>query len=202
MMLILNEDKINNIMIGKLKGKVDLIRSNYVILDVAGVGYKIQMNEVNIGKLAGQNEVELFIFTYVREDQLSLFGFLSLEELEMFELLDSVSGIGPKAALGILNIAEPRTIKTAILNKDSSILTRVSGVGKKTAERVILDLQNKVEDLPDSERKEAGGQQDVIEALMSMGYSVSEAREAAKTVPGDVDDVSERIKLALRSMKK
>lgn len=189
-------------MIGKLRGRVDLIRNNYIILDVTGVGYKVQMNEVNIGKLASQNEVELFIFTHVREDQLSLFGFLSLEELEMFELLDSVSGIGPKAALGILNIAEPRTIKTAILNKDSSILTRVSGVGKKTAERVILDLQNKVEDLPDSERKEAGGQQDVIEALMSMGYSVSEAREAAKAVPGGVKDVSDRIKLALKSMKK
>lgn len=189
-------------MIGKLTGKIDLIRNNYVILNVGGVGYKIQMNEVSLGRLAGSNEAELFIFTHVREDQLALFGFLTLEELEMFELLDSVSGVGPKAALGILNIAEPRTIKSAILNKDSSILTRVSGVGKKTAERVILDLQNKVEDLPDSEKKEASGQQDVIEALMSMGYSVSEARDAVKTVPTDVKDISEKIKLALKSIKR
>ena len=189
-------------MIGKLTGQVVLARKNYIILDVVGVGYKVFLNEVNVGKISQKQTAEVFIFTHVREDQISLFGFLSLEELEMFELLNSVSGIGPKAAMNILNIAEPRTIKSAILNKESSILTKVSGVGKKTAERVILELQNKVEDLPETERAEAGGQQEVIEVLMTMGYSAFEAREAVKMIPKEVEDVSEKIKLALRSMRK
>jgi Holliday junction DNA helicase RuvA len=188
-------------MIGKLKGKIDYIKHNYAVVD-AGVVYKVQLSEISAGKLAGEDEVEIFIHTYVREDQIALFGFLTLEELDLFELLISVSGIGPKAALSLLNIASPDAIKTAILNQDVSILTRVSGVGKKTAERVVLELQNKIEDLPDNIRQEAQGDQEVMEALMSMGYNTGEAREAAKAVSGKEGDVSEKIKLALKSMKK
>lgn len=190
-------------MIGKLTGKVDLVRDNYVIVDVKGVGYKVQSTEVVLGKVASQAEAEFFIYTHVREDQLGLFGFLSMEELEMFELLISISGIGPKAALGILTIASPKSIKTAIVKEDSSILTRVSGVGKKTAERVILELQSKIDDMdmPEMDKQEAQMDQEVIEALMSMGYNIAEAREAAKAIPQGKGDVSERIKLALKSMK-
>ena len=118
-------------MIGKLMGKIDLIRDNYAIIGVGGVGYKVQLSKVALGRLAKQQEAEVFVYTYVREDQLGLFGFLNIEELEMFELLISISGIGPKAALGILTIASPKAIKTAITKEDPSILTRVSGVGKK-----------------------------------------------------------------------
>jgi holliday junction DNA helicase RuvA len=189
-------------MIGKITGKIDLIRDNYVIVDVGGVGYKIQATEVTLGKISKQQEAEFFVHTHVREDQLGLFGFLSMEELEMFELLISISGIGPKAALGILTIATPKAIKTAIVKEDPSILTRVSGVGKKTAERVILELQSKVDEMPEIDKQEAQMDQDVIEALMTMGYNIAEAREATKAVPQDRRDVSERIKLALKSMKK
>ncbi len=189
-------------MFAKIKGKIEYIKDNYIVVDVNGIGYKIFATPYALGKLAGQKEVDFFIHTYVREDTLALYGFLSSEELEMFELLISISGIGPKAGLGILTVATPRTIKTAILNEDSSILTRVSGVGKKTAERVILELKNKIADMPESEKKGAVSDLDAIEALTGMGYSGTEAREALKSVSKDIKEVGERIKMALKNLGK
>ena len=188
-------------MIGKLKGAVDYFGEGYLVLDVNGVGYKVFCTEVVLGKASGLETLELFIHTHVKEDQLNLIGFEDQGELELFELLISVSGVGPKAALNILNIASPNDIKTAIFNQDSSILTQVSGIGKKTAERLILELQNKVKNFPASSSEAVRGNQDVIEALVAMGYSIGEAREAAK-VAKDIDDISEKIKVALKSIKK
>lgn len=189
-------------MIAKLKGKIEYLRDNYAVIDVAGVGYKVHFSAYTFGKVAGTEQVDIFIHTYVREDVLALYGFLTLEEQEMFELLISISGIGPKAGMGILSIATPKTIKTAILNEDPSILTRVSGIGKKTAERVILELKNKVADMPESEKDETVSDVDAIEALVTMGYSVTEAREALKAIPKDVTDIGQRVKMALRSLGK
>ena len=120
----------------------------------------------------------------------------------MFEQLISISGIGPKAAMGILSIATPKTIKTAILNEDPSILTKVSGIGKKTADRVILELKNKVADISTGDKEEATVDVDAIEALMTMGYSNAEARDALKAVPADVRDVGARVKAALKNLGK
>lgn len=189
-------------MIAKIKGKIEYIRNGYAIVDVNGVGYKIYSTAYTLGKIRGKEEVEFFIHTHVREDAINLYGFLTLEELEMFELLISITGVGPKAGMGILTVATPKTIKTAILNEDSSILTRVSGVGKKTAERVILELKNKIADMPESEKEGAVGDMDAIEALVSMGYSVTEAREALKSVPKDIKDIGERVKRALKGLGK
>jgi Holliday junction DNA helicase RuvA len=147
-------------------------------------------------------EADMHIHTYVREDTFALYGFLSLEELEMFELLISISGIGPKAATGILSIATPKTIKTAILNEDPSILTKVSGIGKKTAERVILELKNKVADMSVGEKEDVVIDSDAIEALVGMGYNIAEARDALKLVPTDVKDVGARIRQALKNLGK
>jgi len=189
-------------MISTIKGKIEYSKGNYVVIDVNGIGYKIFTTPYIIGKIAGKDEVKFFIHTYVREDTLALYGFLAIEELEMFELLISISGIGPKAGLGILTVATPKTIKTAILNEDSSILTKVSGVGKKTAERVILELKNKIADISVGDKEEAVIDSDAIEALVSMGYSVTEAREALKAVPKDLKDVGQRIKHALKNLGK
>ncbi|HOX10415.1 MAG TPA: Holliday junction branch migration protein RuvA [Candidatus Moranbacteria bacterium] len=189
-------------MIAKIKGTIDFLRDNYVVVDVNGVGYKVFVTIHTFGKIAGQQNVELFTHTYVREDTLALYGFLDMEELEMFELLISISGIGPKAATGILSIADPKTIRTAVLNEDSSILTRVSGVGKKIAERVILELKNKVADMPMQEKTQISGDSDVLEALITMGYSNTQAREALKNIPADVKDVGQRVKLALKNLGK
>ena len=196
-------------MIAKLKGKIEFLRGNYAVVDVGGVGYKVFVTLHTFGIIAGlsgretgKKEIELYTHTYVREDTLALYGFLDVEELEMFELLISISGIGPKAATGILSIADPKTIRTAVLNEDSSILTRVSGVGKKIAERVILELKNKVADMPMQEKTQISGDSDVLEALITMGYSNTQAREALKNIPADVKDVGQRVKLALKNLGK
>jgi|YelNatPaOPRAMG01_1025707.scaffolds.fasta_scaffold15452_5 Holliday junction DNA helicase RuvA len=189
-------------MIAKIKGKIVYLRDHYVVVDVNGVGYKIFVTDFAMGKIAGKEEIELYTHTYVREDILSLYGFLTLEELEMFELLISISGIGPKAAIGILTIAEPKTIRAAVLSGDSSILTRVSGVGKKTAERVILELKNRIAELPGEDQGTARADSEAIEALVSLGYSATQAREALKSVPEKVKDVSERVREALKFLGK
>lgn len=189
-------------MIAKLRGTIDFLKDNYVVVDVNGVGYKVFVTLHTFGKIAGSINVEFYTHTYVREDSLALYGFLELDELEMFELLIGISGIGPKAALGILSIADPKTVRTAVLNEDSSILTRVSGVGKKTAQRVILELKNKVADMPIAEKEKALSDNDAFEALVSMGYSVTQARETLKLVPAEIKDVGERVKMALKALGK
>jgi len=189
-------------MIAKIKGKVAYLRDHYAVVDVAGVGYRIFVTDFAMGKMAGKEDVELFTHTYVREDTLSLYGFLTLDELEMFEMLISISGIGPKAAVGILSIAEPKTIRTAVISGDSSILTRVSGVGKKTAERVILELKNRITELPGEDQGTARADSEAIEALTSLGYSATQAREALKAVPESVTDISGRVREALKRLGK
>jgi Holliday junction DNA helicase RuvA len=189
-------------MISKIKGTIEYIRDSYAVVDVNGIGYKVFSTPYVLGKISGNKDIDFFIHTYVREDILALYGFLTLEELEMFELLISISGIGPKAAMGILSIADAKTIRTAILNEDPSVLTKVSGVGKKTAERVILELKNKISGLSEGEKKEVMADSDALEALIGMGYSVNEARESLKLIPVDIKDVGERVKLALKNLGK
>ncbi|OGI25031.1 MAG: Holliday junction DNA helicase RuvA [Candidatus Moranbacteria bacterium RBG_13_45_13] len=189
-------------MIAKLTGKIAYLRDKYVVVDVNGVGYKVHVSEFTFGKIAGKEEIELYTHTYVREDSLDLYGFLTREELEMFELLISISGIGPKAGIGILSIAEPKTIRAAVISGDSSILTRVSGVGKKTAERVILELKNRIIELPGEDQGAARADSEAIEALTSLGYTAGQAREALKTVSKDVKGVSDRVRMALKSLGK
>ena len=203
-------------MIAKIKGKIAYLRDKYVVVDVNGVGYKIHVSEFTFGKIAGKpardasrlgrdaggEEIELYTHTYVREDSLDLYGFLKLEELEMFELLISISGIGPKAGIGILSIAEPKTIRAAVISGDSSILTRVSGVGKKTAERVILELKNRITELPGEDQRAARADSEAIEALTSLGYTLTQAREALKSVPKNIKNVSERVRMALKNLGK
>jgi len=189
-------------MIAKIRGKLEYVRNSYAVVDVLGVGYKIYSTLYTLGEISGKDDVDFFIHTHVREDAIMLYGFLALEELEMFELLISISGVGPKAGLGILTVASPKTIKTAIVNEDSSILTKVSGVGKKTAERVILELKNKIGDISAGDRESAVSGSEAIEALISMGYSASEAREVLKSVPKDIKDIGEIVKRALKNLGK
>ncbi len=189
-------------MIAQIQGTVASMKDNAVVIMVSGVGYKVSVSPYTLGNIAGEGIITLHTHTYVREDTLSLYGFLTSDELDMFELLISVSGIGPKAGLSILSIADPHTIRTAILNHDASILTRVSGVGKKTAERVILDLENKVGSISDMHRSGVTLDTDALDALTAMGYSVAQARDALQIAPADMKDVGERVKFALKHLGK
>lgn len=189
-------------MISKIKGTIEFLHDNYVVVDVNGIGYKIFVTSHTLGMIAGKKEADFYTHTYVREDALALYGFLDMEELEMFELLISISGIGPKAAMGILTIADPKTIKTAVLNDDESLLIKVSGIGKKIASRLILELKNKVAGVSLGEKTQITADSDAIEALVSMGYSISDARETLKGISPEIKDVGERIKIALKNLGK
>ncbi len=188
-------------MIAYLKGKILNKEQTYIILLVNDIGYKIFADE---GLLSGWKEggtVSLYIYNYVREDTLALYGFDTLSDLKMFELLLGVSGIGPKSALAVFSVASATDIATAIVNGDPSLLMRVSGIGKKTAERVVLELRNRISKT--SIKGEQSGQPqsagaDEIDALMSLGYSLSQAREALRQVDSNIKDSSKRIKAALR----
>lgn len=186
-------------MIGLLKGTIELNTEKYIILDVNGVGYKVYISGSTFKNLPKKGEkVKLYTHLHVREDALELYGFLSLKELEFFELLISISGIGPKGALNILNVASVETLKKAIVNEESSILTKVSGIGKKTAEKIILELKNKISD----ELGEVGVDDEAIDALMSLGYKLKDAREVLKKVPKEIEGVENRIREALKLLGK
>ena len=190
-------------MISYIEGKIIFRGENFVIIKTGGIGFKVF---VLPGLNLENDEIKLFTHLNVKEDALTLYGFSDYKELELFELLISISGIGPKAGLGILSLADTETVKVAIAKSDASILTRVSGIGKKTAERVILELRNKfsVSDVGNLEEKskEIGDYSDAVEALISLGYNASEAKNALSKISPEVKDVGERVRMALKEMGK
>lgn len=188
-------------MIGSIKGKISQKSTNYVILDTGGVGYKIFITPILLATLKQNQELSLVTHTYVREDQLTLYGFPTLAELEFFELLLTVSGVGPKSALGILSLASVDMIKSAIVSEDPSVFTKVSGIGRKTAERVIVELKEKLKD-QSSAAPVAREHSEAMDALIALGYSQQEAREALKHVPKETEDLQSKIKLALKVLQK
>lgn len=192
-------------MIQRLTGQIVHIDPKYLILDVNGIGYKIHA----IVDLLSKHEISnspVTIWTYlaVRENSLDLYGFNSIHELNIFELLLTVSGIGPKTALGVMNSASVEAIETAVQTSDTSHLTKVSGIGKKVAEKIVMELKDKVEKVSHSAESKSAmkNDSDVIEALKSLGYSQNEAREAVKEIPKTITKTNEKIKEALKILSK
>lgn len=187
-------------MIGKIRGTVDLITEKYVLVSPGGISYRIFCTADTLAQFSLGMETALFTYFSVREDSQELYGFLSLSEQNFFELLLAVPGIGPKSALGILSIATIETLEKAIGTGDTSYLTKVSGIGKKTAEKIVLELRDKIragvdmKETPGALRAES----DVVEALKSLGYSQNEARDVLKQVPSEIVGTNARIKEALR----
>ena len=188
-------------MISSLEGLIEYKSSRFVAINVAGVGYKVFISPIISKKIpeSGQ-KVKLFTFLYVRENALDIYGFLDRKEEEFFELLISISGIGPKSALGILSVASVSEIKSAIIKGDSAPLTKVSGIGRKTAEKIILELKNKIEILPSEFVAGSPEDSEVIDALIGLGYKLSEAREAIRKIPKSIKGVEAKIKETLKMM--
>lgn len=191
-------------MIAYLRGQIINKASGYVIVEVNGLGYQVFIGE-NLGnELKANTEVELYTHHQVREEANDLYGFKTIDDLSLFELLLSVSGVGPKSALGVLSLASADDIKEAIVRGDADLLTKVAGIGKKTAERLVLELKNKVMRVSSGTSLEPAilGSSDELDALMSLGYSLSEARTALNAVSSEVIDSGERVKAALKKMAK
>jgi len=192
--------KYNETMIASIKGIITYKTEKFIIVDVNGVGYKLYVTTDTISTYKENSEAYFWTYTAVRENSLDLYGFITTEEMSFFELLLDVSGIGPRSALSILTVAPIDTLKRAIATGDTSYLNKVSGIGKKTAEKIIIELRDKLkiykEDINSNTtlREES----DILEALKSLGYSQNEARDALKQVPSSLEGTNSRIKEALR----
>jgi Holliday junction DNA helicase RuvA len=190
-------------MIAYLSGTIINKSLNYVILETNNIGYQVFGGDNFLADLRIGASAEIYIHHHIREEANDLYGFKSLGDLELFEMLLTVSGVGPKSALGVLNIATGDDVKEAIFRGDASLLTKVAGIGNKSAERIILELKNKVVRPsgavnPLGVGLSSGG--DEIDALMSLGYSLSEARAALNAVEPEIHDSGARVKEALKKM--
>lgn len=202
-------------MIAFVRGNIENLTEENVVIDVNGIGYNVKISAGTAALLPGLGEeVKLYTYTSVREDAFNLFGFLTRDELEIFKKLITVNGIGPKGGLSILSVMSADDIRFAVISGDAKMIAKAPGIGKKTAERVILDLKDKISledtlihkdmsggsvaecsDMENSARNEA------IEALTALGYSASDALRAVKAVQiDDSMDVEVILKLALKNM--
>ena len=186
-------------MIGSIKGKIILKTDKFLIVETGGVGYKVSVSPDVLSKAKKlSDEISLWTHTHVREDILDLYGFLDREELEFFEMLINISGIGPKGALSILGIASIETLRKAISTGDTAYLTKISGIGRKTAEKIVIELRDKMaSESSDKSDTSLQGELDALEALKSLGYSQNEAREALKKVSTELD-TNKKIREALK----
>jgi holliday junction DNA helicase RuvA len=187
-------------MIGALTGRVLHKDLHHLVVDVGGVGYKVSVTTEVALEVKEGSTLSLWTYLAVRETALDLYGFLDKESLETFELLITISGIGPKSALGILNVASPATLRQAVASGDTSYLTRVSGIGKKNAEKIVLELKDKLKISETDKGIDTRNEGDALEALVSLGYSERDAREALKKVPKEIVGAGERVKAALKNL--
>lgn len=188
-------------MIGGLKGEPIISSDNSIILMVGGVGYQVCIPPSLKEKVRKEKEIFLFIHTHVREDLLELYGFLKKEELYLFKLLLGVSGIGPKTALAIVDQGI-ENVQKAVVKADISFFTLIPRLGKKNAQKIIIELKPKLGDLEelDLSGEVEGETTQVIEALKSMGFSPKEVYAVLKKSPENIETVEDKIRYALKSL--
>lgn len=192
-------------MIAHLIGKVTEKQENSVIIDVHGVGYEVLLSSLDAENTHTDDQIKLYTYHAIRENSEDLYGFSSLVMKRLFEMLISVNGIGPKAALAILSLGDAETVRNAIANTDASFIAKASGVGKKSAERVIVDLRDKVGEPSIYGRASTAtntvtakpDKDDALDALMALGFPLKEATAALAGIDPNLP-TEERIKLALK----
>ncbi len=195
-------------MIAFVSGILEIKLNGYIVINVGGVGYKVFMSEANIEKIGeiGEN-IKVYTHHHVREDDISLYGFPTMEELNMFELLISVSGVGAKSALSILASVEPSAFALAVISNDTSKLVKIPGVGAKTAARIVLELKDKLknQDLVDKKTEKTNNkivieenEDEAISALQVLGYNRKEIEKVFENLDTKGLKLEEIIKLGLK----
>lgn len=200
-------------MIAYLKGTLEEIGNDYIVVEVNNIGYQVKVSlRVIEGMPVLGKEIKIHTYTYVREDVIALYGFLTKDDLDMFLLLLGVNGVGPKGALGILSVFTAQKLRLAIISQDSKTIAKAPGIGAKTAQRMLIDLKDKVSTEDTFEQMgvdtgltagvsmdNAGARSDAVEALTALGYSTAESLKAVKAVVITEDMDSEAIlKAALK----
>ena len=191
-------------MIRRLRGRIEHIEEDHIIVDVGAFGVAVFEPQAQIVQQRSGQAVALFTYLHVREQELTLFGFTSAEDMQLFEMLLGVSGVGPRLALAMLSTLTQDTIRLAVANEEPGLLTRVPGIGAKSARKILFHLKDK---LAPADLEGIGGisaltdeDAEIIEALTSLGYSVVEAQRAVQSLPKDAHGVEERLRLALSQM--
>jgi len=190
-------------MIAHVSGKLAEKFQNSLVIDVSGVGYEVHVSHIDYDVAAVGEPIKLYTYHHIREQEESLFGFSQLSAKRLFELLINVQGIGPKAALAILSLAPSEQVRSALANGDAGFIQKASGIGKRSAERVILDLKDKVGppsgDYEQSATLSAAvsGNDEALDALMALGYNLSQASEALRGVDVNLS-TEDRVRKALK----
>lgn len=192
-------------MIAHVIGKVAEKFNTSIIIDVQGIGYEVLVPAAEYDRVILDDDVKFYTYHHVREQSEELYGFSSLAGKKLFELLITVQGVGPKAALAVLSLGESEQVRSAIARSDTAYISHASGVGKKTAERIIVDLSDKV-GLPSiisgtPVQTEITIQDDALDALIALGYSLPEATDALRDVDSSLS-VAERVRMALKDAKR
>jgi Holliday junction DNA helicase RuvA len=187
-------------MIARVIGRLEAKGKDHAIIDVGGIGFKVYVPTSLLDSWEGAGrEVELFTHLHVRENELSLYGCRSQEELAVFELLLGVSGVGPKVALAVLSVLPPDSLRTVIAQENAEALARVPGIGPKTAKKLIFNLKDKIgiSVTPAAAPALTDADAEVIAALTALGYSVVEAQAALQSLPREEIEIEEKVRLAL-----
>jgi len=190
-------------MISTLRGQITETGNRYAVVEVNNIGYKVFLTEDSVHSLKKGSETSLFIHHVIREDASDLYGFTSRKDRDFFELLISISGIGPKSALNIMSLVSSDTLVGAIRSGSTSHLVKVSGIGRKTAEKIVLELKDKLapfaQDHGSSDfSADVSSDMDAIEALKSLGFSQDESREALKKIDKSISATGAKVKAALK----
>ncbi|MFA5927013.1 MAG: Holliday junction branch migration protein RuvA [Patescibacteria group bacterium] len=188
-------------MIGYIKGKIIVSRPGYAIIETSGVGYRLSLVK-DSDYLVGSEQF-FFVYEHIREDTDDLYGFPTFTEMEIFEQLITVNGVGPKAAMAIIGIGDPERILQAISSEDVSFFTGIPGIGQKVAAKIILELKSKMSDIDVAGIiSSAGEASDVVGALVGLGYKKFEISKALARVPVEVDTAEEKIRWCLKHLAK
>lgn len=188
-------------MIGSLTGTVREVAPEWLLLDVGGVGYRVAVLPSLLAGAKVGSHLSLVTHLHVREDDLSLYGFATAGELAFFRMLIAVPGVGPKSAMGVLALTSVDVLVRAVSSGDANVLTKVSGIGRKTAERIIVELKSRLaREHPLLAEKGATPHAEVVEALVVLGYTLAQAREAVRNLSADVASVEEGVRAALQAL--
>jgi len=192
-------------MIATLSGVIGKVGESFLVIDVGGVGMRVSVPGTVLESCGGTGKkIGLHTHLIVRETELTLYGFPSEEELELFELLLTVNGVGPKVGLSIISTLSPELLKGAIVREETGVLQRVPGIGKKTAERIMFQLRDKMDMTAEAAATVlmSDEDQDLIEFLTSLGFSIVESQTALQNISADVEGVDGRVQAALQYLDK
>ncbi|MBI4434917.1 Holliday junction branch migration protein RuvA [Candidatus Uhrbacteria bacterium] len=189
-------------MLAFLRGTIRSILPDSVVVELHDVGYRVFLPPPLRERLRVGERVELYTHEVVREDRRELFGMGSADELSLFHDLLTVSGVGPKIALGLLGLGTPAEIRHAIAREDAVYLSKVIGIGRKTAERVVVELKGKMAAYAEASAAKHGGEDDVLDALVQLGYKIQEVRDVIRKLPVSAATTEQKLKVALQALGK